>query len=134
MEDTFPYRHVSVSINRSWSDVYDFVSNGDHFAQWASGLGATFRREGDEWIATGPLGTVNVRVVKRNEFGVADHDVVLETGLTIRNPIRVIPNGAGSTVMFTLFRAPGVSEPTFNDDAKTVEKDLLALKATLEKQ
>jgi hypothetical protein len=132
VEDTFPYRHVSVSISRSWNDVYDFVSNGDNFGQWASGLGDTFRRSGNEWIAQGPLGTVTVRIAQRNQFGVADHDVVLETGITVHNPIRVIPNGMGSTVMFTLLRLEGVSELQFSEDAKAVEKDLLALKAILE--
>jgi hypothetical protein len=134
VEDTVEFRHVSVSINRSWNDVYDFVSNGDNFGQWASGLGQQFRRAGNEWVAKGPLGTVKVRIVKRNQFGVADHDVVLETGVTVHNPIRVIPNGTGSTVTFTLLRVAGVSEQKFNDDAKAVEKDLLLLKATLEKQ
>src|SRR5687767_11185226 len=36
VEDTVEFRHVSVSLNRSWNDVYDFVSNGDNFGQWAS--------------------------------------------------------------------------------------------------
>ena len=133
MGDTFEFRHVSVSINRPSKDVYDFISNGDNFVHWASGLGDQVQRAGDEWVARGPLGTVRVRVVERNAFGVADHDVVLETGVTVRNPIRVIPNGTGSTVTFTLIRMAGVSADTFNDDAKAVEKDLLALKAVLEK-
>jgi hypothetical protein len=133
VQDTLEFRHVSVSINRSWNDVYDFISNGDYFEQWASGLGEKFRRAGDDWVAQGPLGTVTVRVVQRNGLGVADHDVVLENGVTVHNPIRVIPNGTGSTVTFTLFRMAGVSEQKFNDDAKAVEKDLLSLKAVLEK-
>ncbi len=61
------------------------------------------------WIADGPLGRVKVRCVERNDFGVLDHDVVLESGVTIHNPIRVVPNGAGSEVTFTLLRQPGVS-------------------------
>ncbi len=134
VEDTLELRHISVSINRSWNDVYDFVSNGDNFGQWASGLGQKFRRAGNEWVAQGPLGTVKVRIAKRNQFGVADHDVVLETGVTVHNPIRVIPNGTGSTVTFTLLRMAAVSEQKFNDDAKAVENDLLSLKAVLEKQ
>ena len=134
MENTLEVRHVSVSINRSWKDVYDFISNGDNFGQWASGLGSTFRRSGDEWVAQGPLGTVKVRIVKRNELGVADHDVVFDTGITVHNPIRVIPNEAGCTVTFTLLRQTGTPDQKFNEDAKAVEKDLLSLKAILERQ
>jgi hypothetical protein len=62
-----------------------------------------------------------------------DHDVVLESGATVHNPMRVIPNGSGSTVIFTLLRLPGVSEQKFGDDAKWVEKDLTTLKEILEK-
>jgi hypothetical protein len=134
MEDTFEFKHVSVSINRSPKEVYDFISNGDNFARWASGLGERFRRSGDEWIAQGPLGTVRVRIVKRNEFGVADHDVVLPTGVTIHNPIRVIPNGSGSTVTFTVIRMAAASDQKLDEDAKAVEKDLLTLKALLEER
>ena len=36
-------------------------------------------------------------------------------------------------MIFTLMRLSGVSEQTFNDDAKWVEKDLTTLKSLLEK-
>ncbi len=49
----------------------------------------------------------------RNDLRVADHDVVLETGVTVHNPIRVVPNRAGSTVIFTLMRLPDVSQRQF---------------------
>jgi hypothetical protein len=75
-----------------------------------------------------------VRLAKPNEFGVADQDVTLETGVTVHNPIRVVPNGTGSTVTFTLMRLAGVSEQMFNDDAKWIEKDLATLKALLEQR
>jgi len=75
-----------------------------------------------------------VRFVKRNAFGVLDHDVVLESGATIHNPIRVVPNGAGSEVMFTLLRQAGVPAEKFAEDAKAVERDLRTLKALLEER
>ena len=42
-------------------------------------------------------------VIRRYYLGVPDHDV-LESGVTVHNPIRVVPNGSGSTVIFTLMR------------------------------
>jgi hypothetical protein len=86
-----------------------------------------------EWIADGPIGSVRVRFTPPNDLGVADHDVVLETGATVHNPIRVVPNGAGSTVIFTLMRQPGVSRQEFDRDAQTVQKDLEMLKTILER-
>jgi hypothetical protein len=131
-DDMFEFRHVSVSINRSPKEVYAFIGDGNNLAKWATGLGDTFQRDGEHWLVRGPLGTVRVRLAKPNDFGVADHTVTLESGASVHNPIRVISNGTGCTVTFTLMRLPGVSEQKFTEDAKWVEKDLTRLKALLE--
>lgn len=132
MEGLLDVRNITVSIHRSPSDVYAFISNGENIPRWAAGLGSEIRRVDGEWIARGPLGDVRVRFAPPNDLGVADHDVVLGTGVTVHNPIRVLPNGTGSSVIFTLMRQSGVSEQQFNEDAQTVEKDLTTLKALLE--
>jgi hypothetical protein len=132
MEGMLEVRNISVSIHRSPRDVYAFVSQGENLPRWATGLGHTIRRVDGEWVADGPLGKVKVRMAALNELGVADHDVTLETGVTVHNPIRVVPNGTGSTVIFTLMRLPGVSEQQFDADAKWVERDLTTLKGLLE--
>jgi hypothetical protein len=127
-------RHVSVSINRPPDVVYQFAAAPENLPRWAIGLGKSFRPRGDgSWVAEGgPVGTATVRFVERNRLGVLDHDVTVQTGETIHNPIRVIPNGTGSEVVFTLFRRPGVSAAQFAQDAKAVEKDLGTLKGLLE--
>jgi hypothetical protein len=73
-----------------------------------------------------------VRFAAPNDLGVLDHDVILPSGATVHNPMRVVPDGPGSTVIFTLLRLPGVSEAKFTHDAKWVEKDLTTLKELLE--
>lgn len=125
-------RHVSVSVNRPPEVVYGFAAKIENLPKWAAGLCKTIRNVNDEWIADGPAGKVKVRFAERNAFGVLDHDVVLESGVTIHNPIRVVPNGAGSEVMFTLLHQPGVSAEDFAEDAKAVERDLRTLKALVE--
>jgi hypothetical protein len=127
-------RHVSVSIDRPPDVVYQFAATPENMPKWAIGLGKSFRPQGDgSWIAEGgPVGSATVRFVERNRFGVLDHDVTVPTGETIHNPIRVVPNGRGSEVVFTLFRRAGVSAAQFANDAKAVEKDLKTLKRLLE--
>ena len=126
-------RNISVSIHRSPADVYGFIANGENIPRWAAGLGAEVRRADRDWIVRGPLGEVRVRFVQRNELGVADHGVTLPTGETVNNPIRVIPNGAGSTVIFTILMRAGVSNQEFDEDSQAVQKDLDTLKALLER-
>ena len=126
-------RHVSVSIDRPPGRRYQFAANPENMTRWAIGLG-TFRpgRDGN-WVAEGgPVGSATVRFVEPNGLGVLDHDVTVPTDEIIHNPVRVMPNGAGSEVVFTLFRRPCVSAAQFAQDAQAVEKDLRTLERLLE--
>lgn len=46
--------------------------------------------------------------------------------------MRLIPNGSGCELLFTLFRMEEMSEKQFQEDAETVLRDLRSLKAILE--
>lgn len=125
-------RHISVSIQRAPQDVYRFVSDPRNLPLWASGLSAGIRNVAGEWVSTSPLGEVKVRFTEPNALGVLDHDVVLPSGVTVHNPLRVLRNAAGAEVIFSLFRQPDMSAEEFAEDAEWVEKDLRTLKSLLE--
>ncbi|HLU47226.1 MAG TPA: SRPBCC family protein, partial [Planctomycetota bacterium] len=88
---------------------------------------------GDGWLADSPMGPVRVAFAKPNDLGVMDHDVTLPTGEVYHNPFRVVPNGDGSEVVFTLYRLPTMSDQDFENDAAMVLADLRRLKALLER-
>ena len=69
-------------------------------------------------------GTHSIAFTPRNGFGVLDHQVTLENGAKIEVPMRVIANGEGGEVLFTLFRQPDMTSETFAGDAAWVERDL----------
>ena len=75
---------------------------------------------------------MRIKFVGHNEFGVLDHYVNPPPGLQILNPMRVVANGSGSEVLFTLFQSPNMSEEKFAEDARLVERDLRTLKTILE--
>jgi hypothetical protein len=78
------------------------------------------------------MGRVAFAFVPRNEYGVLDHDVTLPSGEVVYNPMRVIPDGRGCEVVFTLRRRPGMSDAEFGADAGAVAADLARLKRNLE--
>jgi quinol monooxygenase YgiN len=126
-------QHLSVRIARPPAEVYEFASNPRTLPRWAAGLARSeVRMDGDEWIADAPFGTVRLRFASRNSLGVMDHDVTLESGVTIHNPMRVVPNGEGSEFVFTLIRRPGISDAQLAEDTLAVENDLRTLKNLLE--
>jgi hypothetical protein len=85
-----------------------------------------------QWVAESPMGRVTVSFVDRNAFGVLDHVVTLPSGDRVYNPLRVIPYGDASEVVFTLRRQPGMTDEQFRADADAVRADLGSLKRLLE--
>ena len=129
---THQVRHISVTINRRPQEVYSFVSDPANLPRWATGLGGSIGQVQGEWIAESPMGKIKIRFAGQNAFGVLDHEVILEAGVKIMNPMRVIANGDGSEIFFTLIRRPDMSDEQFEADARWVEKDLKILKDLLE--
>lgn len=131
---TYPSRTITVSIARDWREVYDFASVPQNFPRWAAGLGTRFERSGAYWTAEDPSGRpIRIRFSEPNEFGVLDHTVAAEDGRESRNAMRVVPNGTGAEVMFTLLRTPDMTDEIFSADAAAVERDLYTLKALFER-
>lgn len=126
-------RHISTSIARQPGEVFDFASNGMNLPRWAAGLAKSeLDQDGDAWIANAPFGRVKIRFSLCKRCGVMDHDVELEDGTMIHNPMRVVPHGAGSEFIFTLIRQPGMDDEAFENDANAIIADLATLKKLLE--
>ncbi len=126
-------RYLTVSIEREPEAVYAFTSNPENLPQWALGLGQGVKRAGEHWEVKTGQGTVGLRFTPHNEYGVLDHTVVLSDGTEVYVPMRVIPNEGGSEVMLILFRQPEMDDTAFARDAGLMQKDLLSLKALLER-
>jgi len=126
-------RHVSIAIVRPAGEVYDYVRHPANLPRWAAGLGGSIEHGDGQWVAESPMGRVVVAFAPDNQFGVLDHRVTLPSGLVVDNPMRVIADGAGCEVLFTVRRQPGMTDEEFERDADAVRADLGTLKRVLEK-
>lgn len=126
-------RHISEVIACSPSDVYAFASAPENLPRWAAGLADSdsISRQGDTLLVDSPMGRVTVKVTPRNDYGILDHDVILPSGATVNNPLRVLPHPDGAEVVFTL-RQLDLSDAEFDRDAHMVEADLRRLQELLE--
>jgi hypothetical protein len=113
--------------------VYGFVSNPENLPKWAAGLCRSVRKSNGGWIVETPNGSMRFRFAGSKEFGVLDHAVSPAPGPEILVPMRVVANGSGSEVLFTLFQLPEMSEEQFAEDVRLVERDLRTLKEVLER-
>ena len=126
-------RIIHRTIQCDWRAVYAFAAQPENMPLWASGLAAGLTPDGGDWIADGgPIGNVRVRFAPQNDFGVIDHTVTLPNGIRVENALRVVPNGNGAEVMFTLLRQPDMDDAAFEKDAAHVARDLDALAGLVE--
>ncbi|MEO5709111.1 MAG: SRPBCC family protein [Nocardioidaceae bacterium] len=109
-------RHLSVHVDRPVDEVYSYLCDPSRLSEWAAGVSPD----------------VEVRFAPPNPYGVADHDVSLPDGTVISVPLRVLPDGDGAEVVFTLRRAPGADDAAFEADDTAVRTDLETLRQRLE--
>lgn len=129
---TLKSRTLSVTIERSWTEVYDYASDPANLTHWAAGLGEGFERNGDRWTFRDPGGNpVTMTFTETNPYGVLDHDVYVGDQI-VHVALRVAPNGDGAEVSFLLLQPPEMSDADIERDAAAVRKDLQTLKGLLE--
>jgi Polyketide cyclase / dehydrase and lipid transport len=125
-------RHVGERIGRPADEVYEYAVDPANVPEWAPGLGSAVENIGGQWFVDTSMGRVGLAFVERNSFGVLDHEVTLPSGDVIYNPMRVVPDGDGCELVFTVRRRPGMSDEEFAEDAAAVAADLARLKRIVE--
>ena len=129
---TVESRSITVRIDRPFDKVYEFLVDPVNWNQWAFGLGRNIRRSQDGWIADSDSGVARVQFTLQNSFGIVDHTIIRPSGQRVYVPMRLIANGSGCELIFTLFREPDMSDAQFASDAGFVQRDLNGLKRLLE--
>lgn len=125
-------RTLTASINRSQLDVYHFVSDLKNMPVWATSFAKSIQQEDGIWTLQTDLGPLQIRIVPQNPFGILDHYVSPTPGVDVYVPMRVVPSGGGSEMIFTLFQQMGMSDEQFENDLRMVRQDLDTLKRVME--
>ena len=108
-------RTLIVSINCDSKKVYEFVTDLTNLPQWAKTFCRSIRRVKSQWIIETAQGPCKIRIAKKNDLGVLDHYLTPSRGSEVFVPMRVVPNGSGSEVVFTVFQQPGIREHRLAD-------------------
>lgn len=127
-----PTEHLAVTIDRPADVVYAYASDPSHLAEWAAGLTTALEEVDGRWLAPTPDGPMEVAFAPANPFGVADHTITFPGGERLTVPLRVVPNGDGCDVVFSLRRPPGMPDDDHARDRAAVQADLDTLKRVLE--
>jgi hypothetical protein len=125
-------RHVSVHIDRPLDVVYEYAGDPTNMPAWAPGLLKSLEQVDGQWIAESGAGRLVIEFTPPNPYGVLDHDVTFPSGQTFHNPLRVLPDGDGCEIVFTVRRQPDMTDAEYDRDCGAVLADLQALKRIVE--
>ncbi|HEV7274767.1 MAG TPA: SRPBCC family protein [Devosiaceae bacterium] len=124
---------ISLPIARPLAEVYEFLLEPRNYPRWAAALsGGLEHVEGRDWRAETPYGTVTMRFSERNAFGVFDHSVFGEGEEPMTRRARVVPNGDGCELLYTMFKRDEQSVEAFESEVEWTATELAVLKTYLE--
>lgn len=133
---------VRVTIDAPLADVTSFLATAENHPLWGTEF---FTGEAEQINPAAFPGEVRVTVPamggKARMYVVADNangiiDLYLAPGDAPYGdplPVRVIRNGTGSDVLFTLARMPGQPDAAWEEGVAAMQRELEKLKALLEK-
>lgn len=123
---------VHVSILATPKSVVAFLNDMENWKTWAPWVRSVTRLSEGSWSLETTDGAMTIRFVEPNSLGVLDHHVMLASGMSVFNAMRVVPNGSGSELVMVVTQAPEVSSAQFDQDVQAVTDDFARLKAAAE--
>ena len=127
-------RTLTIDIGRPPEDVYNFLVDPANLARWtlvkngrpqpAAGL--------NSWAFDGPRGPVLVHFTPANPYFVLDYRMQVGPQTTHVAHVRVMRNGAGTTLTHTSVQQPLISDAMFESDGEWMYSDLQVLKTLME--
>lgn len=125
--------HVGITIECPPDEVVAYVTDPRNLPEWAAGLARSNVTDVDgRWTVDAPFGRSTIEFEPANDLGVVDHVVTLPDGSAVHNPMRVVRNGDGCDVIFSVRRQSGMSSADFESDIAAVRADLETLRTILE--
>jgi hypothetical protein len=125
---------ITVSIRRSFFEVYEFLADPMNVTRWASVPDTTMEAlGGTDWMVDLPSGRTVIRFSPRNPFGVLDYQI-FQPGEepTYAIPARLIRNREGTDFQLVCFRREGMTDEQFRSEVEWTASDLQRLKTLLE--
>jgi polyketide cyclase/dehydrase/lipid transport protein len=116
-----------ISIQAPPEKVLDVVGDAHALPRWAPNFATTVRAEDGHWVVNDEL-HVDLRVDR--ELGTVD--ILRVKRLPAGAYSRVVPNGAGSEYLFTLFFPDGTAEEAVTKQMTVVEEELRTIRALCE--
>ena len=119
-------RTITFSVNRKTAEAFDAILK----IKTKMMPDATKRDDG-WWSFTGPWGPAKLKFNENKQHGILDYQVV-ENDAKWNVPMRVVSKGDDSEVISTIIKPDTLSDETFDERMKEIEKLMQSMKQIIE--
>ncbi len=122
----------TMTVNRSTDTVFEFFKNVKNMESGGLLKDITKGEEDGWWKFHTPAGEAKLKLSRiGQELGVIDH-VFVDNGLVWHVYVRIVPNGHGSTALWTFTRPDGLDDKQFEEQLAAFDTETEGWKKALE--
>src|SRR5690348_15163673 len=114
MKNTSFAKTLTASLPWSVPMAFSCISDPENLPSWHGSFCRSLRRDNGSLIVESPRGEVVVHFVRDDHSHVLDLVVRVGEGVTLTHAIRLIPNGEGSEIIWTLVKPLGLADNVFH--------------------
>jgi len=124
--------YLSVRIERDVDEVYRFVTDISKLGLWAQGLRSAAWEPSRTAVGESSAGPIEMCFAEQIDFGICDLSITTPDGQVIECPMRVVRDGAGTEVVFTLRADAGADRERREQLSAAIAADLNRLRRAIE--
>jgi len=119
-------RTITFTVNRTTADAFDAILNIP-----PKMMPDATKQDDGWWSFTGPWGPAKLKFNENKQLGILDYQVI-ENDAKWNVPMRVVSKGDDSEVISTIIKPDTLSDETFDERMKEIEKIMLSMKQIIE--
>ncbi len=118
MKNTHLAKTLTASLPGTPQDVFAYISNPNNLSAWHSSFCRAVRAENTGYSVESPRGAVPVRFLRDDHTLVLDILAEVSDGIELASAIRLLSNGQGTEMVWTLVKPEGLSDSVFHEQLR----------------
>src|SRR5262245_61195873 len=118
MKNSHFVKTLTASLPASADSTYKHISDPDNLPYWHSSFCKALKRDSGSLFVESPRGNVLVHFIRGDHSLVLDIVVLMAEGVRLTHAIRLLPNGDGSEIVWTLIKPDGLSESLYHEQLR----------------
>lgn len=119
-------RTITFTVNRKTADAFDAI-----LSIAPKLMPDAIKHDDGWWSFTSPWGPAKLKFHENKELGILDHQFV-DNEAQWNVPMRIVSKGDYSEVITTIIKPDSISNQTFDERMKEIEKIMLSMKQIIE--